>query len=90
MAGDFGDCGGKSKLPDDAKQDCSRGDCSLHLTSTERVTLDYILEGLTNKEIAAKNGTSPRTVEFHVRNLLRKFAVPSRARLMRAILSNQR
>jgi DNA-binding NarL/FixJ family response regulator len=39
-------------------------------------------EGLTNKEIAGHLSIEERTVEFHITNLLRKFELPNRNRLI--------
>jgi len=45
------------------------------LTGREREVLDQILSGLTSKEIARELGVSPRTVEAHRKNLLRKLGI---------------
>jgi FixJ family two-component response regulator len=47
------------------------------LTSREREVLDKLLEGGTSKQIARDLGISPRTVEAHRQNLLRKLGVGS-------------
>lgn len=51
------------------------------LTAREREIAQLLLEGRSNKEIAASLVLSVRTVEFHVRNLLAKLGVVSRLEL---------
>ncbi|HEY3132065.1 MAG TPA: response regulator transcription factor [Acidobacteriota bacterium] len=53
------------------------------LTETQQRVLQLLAsEGLTNKEIAAHLAIEERTVEFHITNLLRRFGVPNRNRLI--------
>ncbi|APZ52698.1 PhnD/SsuA/transferrin family substrate-binding protein [Salipiger abyssi] len=52
------------------------------LTRRERQILHLVSRGLSSKEIAARLGVSPKTVEFHRSNLLRKFDVRSAAQLI--------
>lgn len=52
------------------------------LTRRERQILQMVSCGLSSKEIAARLGVSPKTVEFHRSNLLRKFDVRSAAQLI--------
>jgi two-component system, NarL family, nitrate/nitrite response regulator NarL len=52
------------------------------LSSRENDVLDYLLENLSNKEIAARLSIAERTVKFHVSNLLGKFGVQRRADLI--------
>ena len=52
------------------------------LTVVERVVAGHIREGLTNREIAALVDKSESTVKRHVCACLKKFRVPTRARLM--------
>jgi DNA-binding CsgD family transcriptional regulator len=49
----------------------------------EQEVLDCILQGFTNKEIAAKLNVAERTVKFHVSSLLAKFGVSDRVALSR-------
>jgi DNA-binding CsgD family transcriptional regulator len=51
----------------------------LGLTSREREVLFLLAAGRSNPEIAAALFISPRTVEWHVTNLFRKFGLQSRA-----------
>jgi DNA-binding CsgD family transcriptional regulator len=51
------------------------------LTRRERQVLDQIAAGRSSKEIAAALGISPKTVEFHRSNLLRKFDAKSAVQL---------
>jgi DNA-binding CsgD family transcriptional regulator len=53
------------------------------LTPTERRVAELVAEGLTNAEAAAALFVSPRTVEFHLRNIFRKLDVRTRAELAR-------
>jgi len=52
------------------------------LTGREREVLDQILSGLTSKEVARELSVSPRTVEVHRKNLLRKLEMGSVKELM--------
>ncbi len=58
------------------------------LTERELEILQHIAEELTNKEIAAILFISPRTVETHRRNLIRKLKVKNTAGLMRFYLTH--
>lgn len=53
------------------------------LTGRERDVLGGIADGETNKEIAARYGISPRTVETHRESLMRKLEIHSVAGLTR-------
>ena len=53
------------------------------LTGRERDVLEGIANGETNKEIAARYGISPRTVETHRESLMRKLEIRSVAGLTR-------
>lgn len=58
------------------------------LTSREIEILQLVLEGYTNKAIAAEMFISEKTVEFHLDNIYRKIGV--RTRLMAGIWALQR
>lgn len=51
---------------------------SIHLTQKERLCLRFLEKGYTNKEIAQHFGNSPRTIEEHVANIMKKYKVDSR------------
>lgn len=51
------------------------------MTDREADVLRLVIAGLANKEIAAALRLSPRTVEKHVENLLRKTRARSRTEL---------
>jgi FixJ family two-component response regulator len=53
------------------------------LSEREREVLQFIVEGLTNKEIARTLALSPRTVETHRANLFAKLGCESLAQLIR-------
>ncbi len=52
--------------------------CWKNLTEREREVLGLIAKGLSSKEIAVWLGLTPRTVEFHVGNILQKIGVTTR------------
>lgn len=61
------------------------------LAPRARATLDVLLSGATDKEIAQRLGISPHTVRQYVKSILRAYGVPSRAQLIaRAAGANQR
>jgi DNA-binding NarL/FixJ family response regulator len=51
------------------------------LTSREQQIMVCLVEGFSNKEIGQTLGISPRTVKFHVTNILHKFNIKNRRRL---------
>jgi DNA-binding NarL/FixJ family response regulator len=57
------------------------------LTPREREVLARVLKGQANKEIAFALRCSTRTVEFHVRNILRKAGASTRAALAFRLLN---
>ncbi len=57
---------------------CVRGP----LTPREREVLALLLEGLQNKEIAARLGMGERTAKFHVSNILAKAGAENRVQLV--------
>lgn len=52
------------------------------LTPAETRVLTFLLDGLSNKEIASAVGRSEATVKNQVASILRKYRVPSRTRLL--------
>ncbi|MBN1936052.1 MAG: hypothetical protein JW934_15390 [Anaerolineae bacterium] len=58
------------------------------LTAREQEVLAGVVEGLTNKQIAARLGISDRTVQFHLSNVLGKLGVASRTEV--AVLALQK
>jgi FixJ family two-component response regulator len=57
------------------------------LTEREREVLDHVLSGSTSKEIARELVVSPRTVEAHRKNLLRKLEIGTVKELMLRLTS---
>lgn len=51
------------------------------LTAQERQVAGLVRQGLSNKDVAARLFVSPRTVDFHLRNVFTKLSVSSRAEL---------
>ena len=58
-------------------------DLSETLTTREREVLHLAAEGLSNPEIAARLGISPRTAETHRANLMRKLGLHNQTELIR-------
>jgi DNA-binding NarL/FixJ family response regulator len=58
------------------------------LTEREADVLRLVVDGLTARQIAARLVLSPRTVENHVQNVLRKLRLRSRAALVRYAIEN--
>jgi len=58
------------------------------LTPRERVALAQIVRGASSKEAARMLGISPRTVEFHRANVMRKLGARNTADLVRRVLGN--
>jgi RNA polymerase sigma factor (sigma-70 family) len=59
------------------------------LTAREREVLQHAAQGLHAKEIAAKLGISPRTVEVHKTRIMQKLGVRNVAELVRFALSSE-
>lgn len=55
---------------------------SPRLSNRERETLQFLLEGKSNKLIALDMKVSERTIEFHLKNIYSKFQVNSRMELV--------
>jgi DNA-binding NarL/FixJ family response regulator len=62
------------------KRDSSTRD---ELTSQELQIARFVAEGLTNREVAAQLFLSPRTIDFHLRNVFKKLGISSRTALAR-------
>lgn len=61
-----------------AAQPCDGGADSHALTEREHEVLQWVAQGLTNKEIGAKLSLSPHTVKAHLRTILDKLHLRSR------------
>ncbi len=60
------------------------------LTAQERQVAALIRQGLSNRDAAAQLFVSPRTIDFHLRNLFSKLGVTSRAELTALHLARRR
>jgi DNA-binding CsgD family transcriptional regulator len=59
------------------------------LTEQELQIARFVAEGLTNREVAAQLFLSPRTIDFHLRNVYRKLEISSRTALARLDLDSE-
>lgn len=59
------------------------------LTNKEKIVINYLMEGLSSKEIADKLDVSPRTVETHRGNVLNKFGLKNTAELIKKIVEQK-
>jgi DNA-binding CsgD family transcriptional regulator len=59
------------------------------LTAQELQIARFVAEGLTNREVAAQLFLSPRTIDFHLRNVYRKLGISSRTALARLDLNSE-
>ena len=57
-------------------------DLSAGLSRRMKDTLQHLLAGDSEKEVAAKLGLSQQTIHIHVKNLYKRLALCSRAELM--------
>ena len=55
------------------------------LTSQEQRVADAVRDGMSNREIAAALYLSPKTIEFHLRQIYRKLGIHSRTQLVTAL-----
>lgn len=55
---------------------------TIALTRAEREVLEHLRAGLSNKEIAGTLGKAEPTVKHQVSAILRKYGLPSRARVI--------
>ncbi len=56
------------------------------LSDREQEVVIWVVQGLTNKEIATRLGISAKTVKSHLQNIFRKLQVSRRGQLLRASL----
>ena len=59
-----------------------------HLTQREVETVAFLLQGLTNKEIASRMGISPNTVKAFIRLIMVKMAVSTRSGIIGKLLES--
>ncbi len=60
------------------------------LTPQELQIASFVAEGRTNREVAAQLFLSPRTIDFHLRNVYKKLGITSRTALARLDLDSDR
>lgn len=74
-------------VPDDTESaiDAAVSSLTIKLSQRETDVLKLVARGYADKEVAARLGISPSTVDTHVRSIFRKFSVHSRSQLRRAI-----
>lgn len=57
------------------------------LTRREREVAVYVVDGLTNRQIASRLSCSPHTVNFHLRNIFAKLDIKARVEIARYVLA---
>jgi DNA-binding NarL/FixJ family response regulator len=78
-----------SKLLRHVNAPARRAQGSDTLSPREREVLALLVDGLQNKEIAARLVVSERTVKFHVASILSKLDVPNRAAAVRVAMEQR-
>ena len=53
------------------------------LTDTQRMVVELVVDGLTNRDVGARLFLSPHTIDFHLRQIYRRLGVRSRVQLAR-------
>lgn len=75
---------------DVSQRRCFADNCRhIGLTKTEIMIVQFLYQGLSNREVADKIFTSEETVKSHVQHILRKADVKSRAALIFKLLNNE-
>jgi DNA-binding CsgD family transcriptional regulator len=77
---------GTARPPPEARRHLRESSGQVTLTPRERLVLAEIVMGLSSKEVGRSLDISPRTVEFHRANLLRKYGAKNTAELLRKVL----
>ena len=57
------------------------------LTTQQRLIVRAVSQGATNREVAARFFLSPRTVDYHLRNVYIRLGIKSRSELIRYVLT---
>ncbi len=75
-----------SGWPSETTPAAPRAEAAQALTTREASVLMMIVQGSTNKQTGAHLGISPRTVEFHRGNIMRKVGARNVAELVRIVV----
>ncbi len=79
------ECGAMLSLPAPTEDDAP----GVRLAPRERQTLEWLLHGLSDKQIAARLGISRFTVNQYTKSIYRRFGVQSRTALIARLLGHQ-
>ena len=60
----------------------------MKLTGREKDVIHYVLQGLTNKQIAQQLFISPHTVKMHVSILIKKLKVYNKIQMLVSLIAN--
>jgi FixJ family two-component response regulator len=83
----------EAALEEDARRRRTRGEKDeirkriSSLTPREKQVMDLVIQGKPNKSVGTALGLSPKTVEVHRANVMKKMAVGSLAELVRMVFS---
>lgn len=94
IAGVFGPGVGKEKILQGLSiyffsEDVNQGEEFNSMNTKERIVLDYLCQGLSNKEIAFQLDAEISTIKYHVRNLCFKLGVRNRTQAALKALKTQ-
>ncbi|WP_418605754.1 helix-turn-helix domain-containing protein [Georgenia sp. SUBG003] len=88
--GALGDGGGTAELRASGETARRRGAdvAAPALTQQEQQVARLVAEGMSNRDVAARLFLSPRTIDFHLRNVFTKLGVTSRTEVARALAAS--
>ncbi|MFV0678647.1 MULTISPECIES: response regulator transcription factor [unclassified Variovorax] len=68
-----------------ARMPSENGGARIEISTTQQYILQHLLQGRSDKEIANRLDLSAHTVDYHMRQLRRRFAARNRVQLVNAV-----